>query len=257
MPLLARDWYDQNPDLTSFYQGDIIRDVPVVFLPDKISKWMLLRPNLKGKQHVDDVLGGQICKWFEAHPEGQLQDRWQFGDREEFVAAKAQLSTVAILTQTCDIERRNYYQIAPVRPETQQAKLEQLRSNELNYAFYLPAVAPYIEQNSYIELAHTGLMPKAYFPRNAVRERLAARLTEVARTLLQEQLKHFFSRPFGFGVRDDVQVAAEYVCVTCFYIAGQAVRRNLETGTKFPTCEQCGEARWIRPQRPEADEQAD
>src|ERR1700676_4628144 len=98
MPILPQDWYDANPDLTSFYQGDIIRDVPIIFLPDKISKWLLLRPDPKSKKYIDDVLGGEICKWFEAFPEGQLADKWQHGEHEEFVAARAFMVNVMILT---------------------------------------------------------------------------------------------------------------------------------------------------------------
>src|SRR5229473_3623361 len=167
MPILAQDWYEQQPDLTSFYQGDIVRDVPIIFLPEKISKWFILRPGANSKKHVDDVLRGEICKWFEAHPEGQLKDAWAYGEKEELVAAKAFRLTAMILTQTCDLEQRGYYQVAPVYPETKQKPgvLEQLRKNELNYAFYLPALVPTIPENSYAELAHKCVTPKAYFPK--------------------------------------------------------------------------------------------
>lgn len=166
MSIYAQDWYETNPDLTSFYQGDIIRDVPVIFLPDKISKWFLLRPDPNGKVLIDEVLGGQICKWFEAHPEGSLQDRWQHAKSEEYVAARARLTKVILLTQSCDIENRNYYQIAPIYPETEQkaSALERLRANELNYTFFLPAVAPYIAENSYADLAHTTAHSEGIFP---------------------------------------------------------------------------------------------
>lgn len=247
MTILAADWYDLKPDLSSFFQGDIVRDVPVIFLPDKISKWLILRPNLKGKVHTDEVLGGQICKWFESRPEGQLLDRWQYGNREEYVAAKAQMMSVAILTQSCDIENRQYYQIAPLYPETTQkpASLEHLRANRLNYTFYLPALVPYIPENSYIDLAQTSLVPKTYFPKNAVPDRLAARLTDLARTRLQEQIAHYFGRPFGFGVRDKAGTTAEYACVACFYRTGSSVKRGFQSGNNFEPCEHCGDTRWI------------
>src|SRR5262249_6194159 len=148
MPISAPDWYDQNPDLTSFYQGDIIRDVPIIFLPEKISKWFILRPDSRRKKHIDDVLRGEIGSWFQSFPEGQLADAWKYGNREEFVASKAFVVNGIILTQTCDLENRSYYQVAPIYPETKQKQsaLEQLRQNGLAYAFYLPAVAPYITE---------------------------------------------------------------------------------------------------------------
>lgn len=248
MPISVADWYDREPDLTSFYQGDIIRDVPIIFLPDKISKWFILRPGANSKKHVDDILRGEICKWFEASPAGQLKDAWKFGDGQEYVAARAFLVNAIILTQTCDLENRSYYQVAPVYPETQQkaSSLDKLRENRLYYAFYLPAVAPYISTNSYADLSHTCIVPKAYFPRDSVVAMLAARLTNLARTALQEHLAEFFGRPFGFSERDKARATAEYACVSCFYRKGDLRRRQFQEGSHFETCPSCGDTRWIR-----------
>jgi hypothetical protein len=248
MPILAQDWYEQEPDLTSFYQGDIIRDVPIIFLPDKISKWFILRPDPRGKKHVDDVLRGEMCSWFQVFPEGQVQDAWKHGNREEYVAAKAIIGDAIILTQTCDLENRGYYQVAPIYPETKQKAgvLEQLRQNDLTYAFYLPASVPNIPENSYAELAHECVAPKAYFPKDSVGMRLNARLTDLARTALQEQLAYYFGRPFGFGKRDRARTTSEYACVSCFYRAGRAIKKQFEAGGSFTVCEECGEARWIK-----------
>jgi hypothetical protein len=248
MPKLAKDWYEEQIDLTAFYQGDIIRDVPIIFLPDKISKWFILRPGPNSKKHVDDVLRGEICKWFESSPAGQLKDAWQHGNNEEFVAAKASMVNVIILTQTCDLERRPYYQIAPLYPESKQkaSSIESLRENEINYCFYLPAKAPYIAENSYADLSHTCVVPKAYFPKDSVTERLAARLTNGARTVLQAHMAHCFGRPFGFNERDRVQVAGEYACVFCFYRSGASVKENFQQGTNFTECKDCGMSLWIR-----------
>ena len=131
MPISAQDWYETQPDKGSYYQGDIVKDVPIIFLPDKISKWFLLRHDPGANKLIDDVLGGEICKWFEVFPAGQLRDRWQHGKREEFVAAKAQLMKAIILTQSCDIVRRDYYQIAPIYAQTEQKEtaLARLREN--------------------------------------------------------------------------------------------------------------------------------
>jgi hypothetical protein len=249
MPILAKDWYEQDPDRTSFYQGDIVHDVPIIFLPDKISKWFVLRPGgTNSKKHIDNVLRGEICKWFQSFPEGQLEDAWKYGKKEEYVAAKAFLSNVIILTQSCDIENRNYYQIAPVYPESSQkpSALDDLRQNRLNYAFYLPAVAPHVSENSFADLAHTCVVPKAYFPRDSVSTRLAARLTDSARASLQEQIAHYFGRPFGFSARDRARMTAEYACVACFYMAGNSTKREFQAGLNFTACEKCGETRWIR-----------
>jgi hypothetical protein len=248
MPIGAKGWYQTEFDLTSFYQGDIVRDVPIIFLPDKISKWFVLRPGPNSKKHVDDVLRGEICKWFEATPEGQLRDAWQHGEKEELVAAKAFRADAIILTQTCDLENRSYYQVAPVYPATRQkaSSLEVLRENGINSAFYLPALAPHIVENSYAELSHTCVVPKAYFVKNAVVQMLSARLSDYARTELQAHIAHYFGRPFGFGPRDRASVAGQYSCVSCFYRFGEAVKTEFQAGSNFTPCEKCNATLWIR-----------
>jgi hypothetical protein len=247
MPIEATDWYEFSPDLTSFYQGDVVKDVPVIFLPDKISQWFLLRPNPRGKKTVDDILGGEICAWFEASPEGLVADKWQHGGREEFVAAKAKMMSVMIVTQSCDLVNRSYYQVAPVYPETIQTKLESLRENDLQYTFFLPAFSPGIPENSYADLSHITLVPKRYFPKNTVREKLAARLTAPTITKLQEQIANYFGRPFGFSSKDTVRIESEYACIGCFYGRG-ALRtvRRFASGVKFEKCLICGHDRWLR-----------
>jgi hypothetical protein len=259
MPISAKDWYEPHPDLNSYYQGDIVRDVPVIFLPDKISKWFLLRPDPRSNKHIDDLLGGEICKWFEAFPEGQVKDRWQSAKREEFVAAKARLTKAIILTQSCDIVQRDYYQIAPIYAETEQKEtaVARLRENELNYTFFLPAYAPHLQENSYADLAHTTLIPKAFFPRDGVADRIGARLTEFARTRLQEQIAYYFGRPFGFGTRDKAKDTSEYACISCFYKTASSVRETFERDSHFTPCRTCGEARWLRIVPPGQDRRAE
>ncbi len=257
MPISAKDWYEPNPDLNSYYQGDIVRDVPIIFLPDKISKWLLLRPDPRAAKHIDAVLGGKMCKWLEVRDEGHLKDAWQFGKREELVAAKAQMTNVIILTQSCDIVHRDYYQIAPIYPESEQknSALTHLRENELSFTFFLPAVAPHLQENSYANLAHTTLIPKAFFPRDKVADKLGARLTEFARTRLQEQLAYYFGRPFGFGARDKAKETAEFVCISCFYKTAKPVTEKFERDAQFTPCKTCGEARWLRVVPPGQDPQ--
>ena len=250
MPITAAEWYEPNPDLTCFFQGDIVIDVPVIFLPDKISQWFLLRPSLQGAKLLDDVLGGEICKWFEAFPEGTgtLPDKWKHGRREEFVAAKACMMNVAIVTQSCDIVNRSYYQVAPIYPETAQPenRRQQLRENGLQFAFYLPALSPSIPANSYVDLSHTTIVPKRYFPKDKVRSKLAARLTALSMTKLQEQIAEYFGRPFGFSGRDKARVAAEYACIACFYTRAQITKKRFDADTTFTKCEVCGHERWLR-----------
>jgi len=177
-----------------------------------------------------------------------LKDAWQHLNREEYVAAKAFLVNIIILTQTCDLDNRSYYQIAPLYAETKQKEsaVEHLRNNGLNYAFYLPAKAPYIIENSYADLSQTCVVPKAYFPKSSIAVRLAARLTSTYRAALQAQVAHYFGRPFGFSAKDRAVVTADYACVSCFYGSGVLVKTTFQAGTHFTPCETCGAELWIR-----------
>jgi hypothetical protein len=163
------------------------------------------------------------------------------------------------LTQSCDIVQRNYYQIAPIYAETEQKEtaVSRLRENELNYAFFLPAYAPHLQENSYADLAHTTLVPKAFFPKDGVADRVGARLTEFARTRLQEQLAYYFGRPFGFGLRDKARETSEYVCISCFYKTASLEKKTFERDVHFTPCSACGEARWLRIIPPGQDPQSE
>jgi hypothetical protein len=90
------------------------------------------------------------------------------------------------------------------------------------------------------------MVPKRYFPKNTVREKLAARLTILTITALQEQVAYYFGRPFGFSSRDTVTKAAEYACIPCFYSRAVSTVRKFEAGLKFEKCETCGHDRWLR-----------
>lgn len=248
MQATVREWYDTNPDWTSFYQGDIVRDVPLIFLPDNTSTWFVLRPSATGKQ-ADNILRGQFSRWLESFPQSQLPDAWANDGKEELVAARAVISEAIILTQTCDLVQREYYQVAPLYPETvhEASDLHNLRKNKLNYKFYLPAMPPYLSVSRYADLPQTCLVPKAYFPAESVAQRLTARLTDWARTALQEKLAKYFGRPFGFDGSDRSRETAEHCCASCFYLTGESVKETFQAGANYTKCQKCGTARWIRP----------
>ncbi len=244
MPADAASWYDANPDKTSLYQGDVLDDIPLIFIPAKISKWIILRPNLKGAMTVDDVLGGQIPKWFEAHTEGQVPDAWQHADGEEYVAAKAKKMRVMLVTQSCDLAQRSTYQVAPVFPATKllQDKLENLRANEFWYLFFLPACPPAIAEDSYADLSQITGVPKAYFKREAA----IVKLNETTRRALQAQIAEFYGRAFGFNVRDKAPQTAEYACARCFYDHFRLQKKPVNKDNNFPECELCKDGLWVR-----------
>jgi hypothetical protein len=155
-----------------------------------------------------------------------------------------------ILTQTCDLARRPYYQIAPIYAEKFHDDPRTLRQNKLFYALHIPAQAPCLSEPSYVDFPQTSVAPKEYFPSDSVAQRLSARLSEWGRTYLQEKITRYFGRPFGFDSSDTVRETADYVCSSCFYTTGTAERRSFQGGSNFEACEKCKVARWIRPAKP-------
>ena len=55
--------------------------------------------------------------------------------------------------------------MSPSYAESNQRKTEDLRANNLNYTFFLPAFSPGLPENSYADLSQITMVPKRYFPK--------------------------------------------------------------------------------------------
>lgn len=243
MPDVA-SWYDANPDKSSLYQGDVLEGIPLIFIPQKISKWLIPRPGPNSAlTDVDSILGGQIPKWFRAQAEGSVKDAWSFADGEEFVAAKAKKSRVMIVTQTCDLVQRSTFQVAPVLPAAPlgPGDKENLQLNNFQYMFYIPARLPAIAEDCYADLSQIPGVPRTYFKPEAV----VARLAGATRADLQSQIAGFYGRPFGFNVRDRAPHTAEYGCIRCFHEHFKLTKTPVTKGEHFKNCDGCGDGLWV------------
>jgi hypothetical protein len=242
MTIDAADWYDSSPDPIGFFQGDILERVPVVFMPPAGSgKWVLLRPSFPVT--LEQALGGNTPKVFRPFVAGTAPEEWKAPD--ELVLAKATRRAIMVITQTCDLERRNSVQVAPVYParslsENKQASLEK---NEVNYLFYLPMAEPGLSEKSFADLSQITSVHTSY-----VREaKLAKRLSNEGRARLQMHLANLHGRPFGFSAKDNVSQGGEYLCLRCFLAAAVVEKKSLNAGTTFGDCGGCGpEALWIK-----------
>jgi len=242
MTIDADDWYDPDPDPAGFFQGDILESVPVVLMPPAGSgKWVLLRPSLPVT--LEQALAGNTPKLFRPFVAGTAPEEWMTPD--ELVLAKATKRAIMVITQTCDLERRNFVQVAPVYgvrslSESKQASVER---NEVNYLFYLPIAEPGIGEESFADLSQIISVHNSY-----IREaKLAKRLSNEGRARLQTHLAKFHGRPFGFSFEDRVSQGGEYVCLRCFLTAAVVEKKCLTAGTDFGGCDRCGsEALWVK-----------
>lgn len=229
-------WYDPVLDASALYQGDIIYEVPMVLMPPSGKEWLLLRPNKPGT--IQQVKKGRFLPTaFAPRAESQASDPWS--DGTELVLAKATKLPVAILTQTCDLDQRTFFQCAPIYLIPGAKTPEEV--NESYHQFPLPGDAELAA--SYIELSQVCSVHASY----ARRARLVKRLSGYARTALQAKLAKFYGRPFGFTTKDGVPQQSEYLCLRCLHISGAAVRRSFSPGSNFSACPSCGEeALWTK-----------
>jgi hypothetical protein len=238
----AADWYDLNPDPTGFFQGDILDNVPVVFMPPAGSgKWVLLRPSFPVT--LAQALAGNTPKSFRPFVAGTAPEEWSTPD--ELVLAKATKRTIMVITQTCDLERRNFVHVAPVYTARtlSESKRGSLEKNEVNYLFYLPVGEPGVREKSFADLSQTTPVHNSYM-REA---KLAKRLSNEGRARLQMHLAQFHGRPFGFSAEDKVSQSGDYLCLRCFLTAAVVERKSLTADASFGGCDRCGpSALWVK-----------
>lgn len=241
MIIESADWYDANPDPSDFYQGDILEGVPLVFMPPAGSgKWVLLRPSYPVT--LEQALSGNTPKSFRPYVAGTAPDEWAIAD--ELVLARATKRMIMVITQTCDLERRSFVQVAPIYAahtltDKKQASLEK---NEVNYLFFLPQSEP-LREKCFAELSQISSVHNSYL-REA---KLIKRLSNEGRAHLQKHLASFHGRPFGFSTEDKVPQSGDYLCLRCFLTAAIVEQRTLVAATPFGDCAKCGaKALWVK-----------
>lgn len=230
MGIVAADWYDAEPDETQRYQGDLLSPFVLPLPPaDDAHRFVLRQVERDREAFVLREVAG-------------LGDAYR--DDVELTLGRASLTTVLVVTQTCDIDQRMFVQVAPVRPaaEIKDTQLGNLRKNRIGYLFYLPEASRQSFKESYADLSRLVSVP-ASVVRSAS---LAARLTPTATVALQSQLARMHGRLFAFSERDEVPQTAKYLCFTCFASDERVSCRNFEAGSRFESCGQCGQPTWIK-----------
>jgi hypothetical protein len=157
----------------------------------------------------------------------------------------AEKRTVMIVTQTCDIDNRNFIQVSPVyhadrlTPE----KLVSLEGDEVKYMFYLPMDSNRIKEKSYADLSQSSPVHKSYLKT----DQLVVRHLPTRTAKLQARLAELQGRQFGFNPSDSVPQTSDYVCANCFFASGSTQRLKMTRGILFPPCPLCGEAvLWVK-----------
>jgi hypothetical protein len=240
MVLPASQLYDSSPVGKFLAQGDVLDGLPFVYTPPKHRRWVLLRP--LPKEPIDRPIGG-LPRNFKAFLDGELLTAWDRPDGELIMAA-GYSGLCMILSQSCDLDFRKNVQIAPVMAATEiqnEKTLENLRSGNIGYYYYLPPTADLAE--SFADFTHITSIDPSYIRIDHVK----ARLSDRGNLDFMIALSDYFAKPFGWNTRDSVLQAGNYRCAHCFYTAAALVQESIEAGSNFPACKQCGDqVLWVK-----------
>lgn len=239
MPIRPGVRYRPSPYQRPLFQGDILDGVPVLAMPPNQGRWILLLPT--GTMSREEVVRGKRPKAFLPRSEESVADAWSLS--AEAVVAKASKIPVILVTQTCDLDWRKHYQVAPVKGVSglDEPKLRSLQTDEIGYWYYLPARPPEFPNESYADLTNMTSVHRSYFDA----ARILCRFTNKERSYFQSALADFHGSPFGFGFRDRVPETGRYGCLSCFH-SGVFETTEIEVGGAFPECRRCGQAAlWV------------
>jgi hypothetical protein len=237
-------FYDAAPlEPHLLYQGEILINVPFLDIP-KPPNWQLIRT--KSGRRVDEALNhGSLGGLVRVLDSNVSHEEWGADGRGDFVMARLQKGPALVLNTTCDLQNKDFVQIAPVFPVGgDAAHLERLRNGEIISAIWIQARPPDIPEESYADLELIQAVHKSFVRR--IRPDQHFRLNPERVRSLQRATTFYFGRPNSFDSRADaVPRTGTYLCVRCFYLEGRASAKSLYEGGEFGFCEACGGTTWV------------
>ena len=240
---IESDFYDAAPvEPHLLYQGEILVDIPLL-LVKKESRWLILRTN-SGRTIHEALKGGGIGGTVKVLDSNQSTEKWRTAIDGDSVAAYLTKRPVLVLSQTCDIQNKDFIQVAPIY-DADAGDVEALRAgNEMYSAFYLKSHPPNFP-DSYADLELMQAIHKTYL-KDITAER-HFRLKDEQVRLLQRHITRYFGRPNSYDARSDAVPSTDtYLCVDCFYFDGVATSITCNEGDRFPQCATCEGISWVR-----------
>ncbi len=238
----AHDFYEAAPlEPHLLYQGEILVDVPLLHMP-KESRWQLLRTR-SGRRFEAALehgnLGGLVC----VLDSNKSREEWYAFPDGDFVAARLSKRPILVLSQTCDVQVKDFVQVAPIF-DADASDVERVRKGELFSAFYLAPHPPHFG-HSYADLELMQAVHKSYIKRLKPEQHF--RLKDERILALQKAITKYFGRPNSYDAGNDTAPeTSAYLCVACFYMDGRATQVLLAAGQPFDRCAVCGGRGWVR-----------
>jgi hypothetical protein len=210
----------------------------------KASRWLLLRT--RSGTPVEEALDkGDNPRVVKVLDSNQTTLEWKGADGD-YVMARLTKRPVLVISQTCDIETKDWFAAAPIKPveSISEEQKQTAIDGQVFDLFYLPANVSRGFAESVADLSELQAVHKSYVKRISQDQHF--RLSPVRTLALQSHVTRYFGRPNSFDARyDRVPGDGVYLCVRCFFMAGIATSRELMSGDGFPTCA-CGGIQWAK-----------
>lgn len=238
------DFYDAAPlEPHLLYQGEVLIDIPFLSMP-KESRWTLLRTR-SGRMLDEALEHGNVGGTVKALDSNQSKEQWYTATEGDFAIARLSKRPVLVLSQNCDIQYKDFIQIAPIfEAEGSEEEISGLKKGELFSAFYLKAHPPELPRESYADFELIQAVHKSYVKQIRAEQHFRIKPAHVRE--LQRRLTRYFGRPNSFDVATDkVPRTGTYLCVTCFYMSGIVTHQDRTEGEAFEVCPLCEGDKWV------------
>lgn len=162
------------------FQGDILRNVPIIKAPDTIKI-----------ARIDQATEGSAPPKYIVSSEDDIANAYQNGS--EVVLANGLRTKVILLSQTCDIQNREFVVIAPIfdlDTVKNNNRKTAIKEGKINYRFYLPVSE--VMPESYVDFTLLSSVRKEFIN---VSDRILS-LSDSYRPHLVWGLNRYFCRPF-------------------------------------------------------------
>jgi hypothetical protein len=239
------DFYDAAPlEPHLLYQGEILVGVPILNMP-KPSPWQLLRTYRTGRRIHEALQHGNLGGTVKVLDANLSVEQWYADGLGDYAMAVLDKRPAVVLSQTCDLQSKDFVQVAPIFPaQTEGAHLARLQNWEIFSAFWIRAHPPEIPEESFADLELVQAVHKTYIRGIAPGQHL--RMSASRARLLQRSITRYFGRPNSFDAHSDhAPTAGTYLCVRCFYMDGVAAAVDLPEGADFPVCAGCNGTQWV------------
>ncbi len=151
------DFYDATPlEPHLLYQGEILVDVPLLSIP-KPPRWLLLR-TASGRRVHEALEHGAKPGTVRVLDSNMSGEQWYADGLGDYAMALLDKRPVLVLSQTCDIHTKDFIQVAPIFPVSEEGAeaspedLESLKNGDIINTFWLKPHPTEIRSDSFADL---------------------------------------------------------------------------------------------------------